>query len=118
MPYIKPEIRIRIDHGSQPLNVGELNYAITMSILNNDFNVEGWLYAIHEYLEHLAKTDYAALNGVMGVLHCIPYEVERRKPELGLKTVNFISKLADKFYERFVAPYEGRKIRENGDLPW
>ena len=118
MPYIEQDARVLIDNGLLPINVGELNYAITSGILNNNFDVEGWLAAINTYLNRLPKIDYAALNGVMGVFHCIAHEMERRKPELAVKTVNFMAKLSDLFYSRFVAPYEGMKMRENGDLPW
>lgn len=57
------------------------------------------MMALLRYLElanNIKKVNYAKLNEVMGVLECVKQE----------------------FYRRVVVPYEEKKIKENGDLPY
>lgn len=63
MPYVKSEIRDRIDRGGIPENTSELNYAITR-------RVNGYL----KQKEHLA---YAEFNEVVGALECAKLELYR-----------------------------------------
>lgn len=86
MPYIKKEDRVRAT--LNPQTVGELNYAITQ-LINK--------YA--DYMEDHAPLDkmhkgYQLYNDVIGALECCKLEV----------------------YRRVLAPYEDKKIRENGDV--
>ncbi|MCI0558113.1 MAG: hypothetical protein MN733_06430, partial [Nitrososphaera sp.] len=66
--------------------------------LSHYINDEGQLnYVITRLAQELAKakgSNYAAFNAVIGVLECAKLEL----------------------YRRIVAPYEDRKIQENGDL--
>lgn len=64
MPYVKPEIRDRIDRGGTPENSGELNYAITR--------------LLDGYLKRKDLLGYAELNEVVGALECAKLELYRR----------------------------------------
>jgi len=78
MPYIKKEDRERAR--INPMNPGELNYAITI-LINN-------------YMEDRGGVSYTVINEVIGVLECAKLEL----------------------YRRLAAPYEDKKIEENGDV--
>jgi hypothetical protein len=87
MPYIKQEEREKFD---------SLVNQITSLIDPNDF--EGELNYVITTLIHKVLCEpfmhYKDFNGIMGVLECVKQEYYRRK----------------------VAPYEDRKIKENGDV--
>jgi hypothetical protein len=80
VPYIGIEDRDYMAVGSPPRTPGELNYSITLLLL--------------EYLEADGGPRYADYNEVIGVLECAKLEL----------------------YRRMVAPYEDRKMKENGDV--
>jgi len=85
MPYIKSERRPVLDTHINALvrcirDIGELNYCITRLALR--------------FLTYVGL-NYANLAGVVGTLHLISTEMERR----------------------VINPYEDKKIAENGDVP-
>lgn len=64
MPYIEVNARIELDeHERLPANAGELNYAITMLIV--------------EYMR-TRNPNYQLLNEIVGVLECAKAEFQRR----------------------------------------
>ena len=79
MPYVNQGVREEMAAGRPPHNVGELNYAIT-KLCNEFFKI--------------TEEDYAARNGIIGVLECAKLE----------------------FYRRAVVSYEDRKIKMHGDV--
>ncbi len=64
MPYVKPEVRDRIDKGGIPQNPSELDYAITK--------------LLDDYLKQKGHFAYAELNEVVGALECAKLEFNRR----------------------------------------
>ena len=66
MPYIKEEQRQEIMDGRMPADAGELNYFLTMCLLN--------------YITEHTKDapNYAMYNEVIGVLECLKLEFYRR----------------------------------------
>ena len=62
MPYIRQSERLRA--AKLPETPGELNYAITMLIV--------------DYLQQQGKYNYAGFNEVVGVLECAKLELARR----------------------------------------
>ncbi len=64
MPYVKSEVRERIDRGGIPENSSELDYAITR-LLNG-------------YLKQKGRFAYAELNEAVGALECAKLELYRR----------------------------------------
>lgn len=64
MPYVKLEVRNRIDRGGIPENSSELDYAITR-LLNG-------------YLKQKGRFAYAELNEAVGALECAKLELYRR----------------------------------------
>lgn len=92
MPYIKQEHRSKlIPQGryAHPTSVGELNYVITAE-------VNAWITQAHAGIKYRDKADlsYSAINAAIGVLECAKLEL----------------------YRRIAAPYEDKKIIENGDV--
>lgn len=63
MPYIMKVDRSRLRVGKPPVNVGELNYAITMLLL--------------EYISLKGK-GYENINAAVGALECAKLEFYRR----------------------------------------
>lgn len=84
MPYIKQADRT--EARIAPDSAGELNYAITMLVVE--------YVAAHIYARGLPEANYNLHNEIMGV---------------------FASAQAE-YYRRCVAPYEDRKRVENGDV--
>jgi hypothetical protein len=78
VPYIPDERRIQIGSGDSFDTAGELNYLLTMAVL--------------EYLGD--SPNYERFNAAIGALESCKQEV----------------------YRRLIAPYEDRKIKENGDV--
>ena len=87
MPYITPEDRNKFN---------ELDEMLDSSLLMNNAGELQYYIAkgIKNYLYNQEEIRYAQLNEVMGALNGANLE----------------------FYRRYVAPYEDKKILENGDV--
>lgn len=120
MPYIKSKDRLRVEDTLLPLNTGELNYLVSISLLNriknegkNYENLSITLNLLDEAIE-LAKQDRVE-KGVCS--HVLVYELIIETTYLD--KVQVLRALKDaklEFYRRVVAPYEDLKIKENGDV--
>jgi hypothetical protein len=64
MPYVEPEVRVRLDKGTAPASAGELNYLISK--------------LLDDYLRRKGGIRYERLNEVVGVLECVKLEFYRR----------------------------------------
>ena len=129
MPYIKSEDYVRAVE--TPKVPGELNYAITVDIiarLRGTLSSQGFATSVGRlvtaYLDRVGMS-YTNGNAVMGVLDCAARELRRRTA--GLYNLNFrmvdISKIErqlklerKRVYDHLLAPYEDKKITENGDV--
>lgn len=88
MPYIKPKYRPEIDKTLEPL----LEHLNTLPLEKQD---GAFSYTVTRILNSLySKDNYFTLNRSMGSL----------------------SAVQDEWYRRKIAPYEDRKIQENGDV--
>lgn len=63
MPYVRQVQREHLELGSDPLDVGELNYTISKTV--------------DDYLKRKGLS-YASINEVIGVLECAKLELYRR----------------------------------------
>lgn len=90
--------------------VGELNYCITLRLIENDD--EGVEKLMYEYWERGPK-NYQTVNDIVGAYCCACLEYERRT---GKVTSSATCDLLGWFYDKIVAPYEDDKIKENGDV--
>lgn len=89
MPYIKKPRRIELIHYD----------ATGMYIKTRDMVSSGELNfvitsLVLDYVQGLSHTSYASINDVIGALECAKLEL----------------------YRRLAAPYEDKKIEENGDV--
>lgn len=125
MPYINQLDRAQAkDH---PATSGELNFCITTKAIQcisgevtaSTFSVEV-MKVIENYLETVGPRSYENFNDVMGVLDCIPRELDRRlttKYQTGRwLVVEELKAMAMLFYALTMAPYEDGKIAANGDV--
>jgi len=87
MPYIKKEQRSALDKLIDPL----LSYLKSLPEEEQDGSLN---YSITRILKGLYPQKYFHLNRALGVLTAIK----------------------DEFYRRVVAPYEDKKIKDNGDV--
>jgi hypothetical protein len=127
VPYITLEARDRIAEGKHPRDPGELNYAISMKL------IESARYTYHSgdrskfvrrevrlicdvYLLHSDRVNYQRMNDVTGALICAGHEYARRTGDVYMKLL--CGEIAADFYSDVAVPYEIRKIQENGDLPY
>lgn len=86
-PYIKPEQRPALDGFLEPL--------ILEIVGSNPARRDGEVnYVITRLLHALYRESYFDMNAALGVLEAAKLE----------------------FYRRRVAPYEDKKVRENGDV--
>jgi hypothetical protein len=88
MPYIAPELRVKIDQAIDQL-------VIAMRDATDAHNVAGVVnYTISRLLTSLFSENYNGYNSALGVLEAVKLE----------------------FYRRRIGPYEDGKIISNGDL--
>lgn len=131
MPYIKSQDYTRAVE--RPEVPGELNYAITVDIvarLRGNLNSQDFAISIRQlttaYLDRMGMS-YTNGNAVMGVLDCAARELRRRLDVVGNLTHRHIRVAVCKIerqlklernwvYHALLAPYEDRKIAENGDV--
>lgn len=112
MPYIDKKSRKDIDeHGRAPITAGELNYVFCKIMLADNSDIDAIQWVIKRYLINVG-TCYQSMNDVMGALTGA-YEELRRRTNQSCKIL--INAEAD-FYDTVVAPYEDKKILENGDV--
>lgn len=132
MPYIKPEQRRTLDgaDGDEyvvPEDVGELTYVLTTWLLKVPADFRRYFDSeITDYLEsdRVGEPRFQDYAEVLGALTAIEYEYERRRGgstdaffgvqmRVVLKDLDFYRR---RWYHEHVAPYEDRKIEENGDV--
>ena len=87
MPYIKKELRNKIDD-----KIDELKNLISQCGKENRAGVLN--YSISKLVSNLYGLRYSEINEAMGMLECTKQE----------------------YYRRVAAPYEDEKIIENGDV--
>ncbi len=110
MPYIVPSRRIALDNGDAPAAAGELNYVITKKLLAEAPVRE--IRALVDAYVAARGLSYSVANDVVGALGCARREFKRRQRI----DLTFLRDIADRFYDGVVAPYEDKKIQENGDV--
>jgi len=120
MPYVKQGDRkylrqYLIDGSGIPEDPGPLNFCITTSMINHTFNEDEWFDRLEEYV-HIKGKSYTVLNEIMGVLTCAWFELKRRDYALSTEYDYRLERLAKRFYDEVIAPYEDIKIKENGDV--
>lgn len=124
MPYIKKEERERANQF--PRNPGELNFCLTCLSLDymdgdydaSEFSVE-IIHALDDYLDHHPRS-YETFNAMMGVLQCVPLELERRlNADYTVQVIQVDREFKaqrDLFYALTMAPYEDGKCEAHGDV--
>lgn len=133
MPYIRKDDRPRaLDH---PQTVGELNFAVTVRLIKLalgqvEYRKASFRDEITNLLDRFLKVrvpvqgteNYALFNEIMGVFYCVGKEFVRHaggEQNLGptdWEAIYALSELSEKFYDTRVAPYEDKKIAQNGDV--
>jgi hypothetical protein len=111
MPYIKKDAREELAWKRGATTVGELNYLITLALINHD-PVQYIKDIVHGYWIHKGRS-YQTVNDIIGALTSAGYEYERRTATYAHEP---IGETLDWFYEDYAAPYEDEKIQENGDV--
>ncbi len=117
MPYIEGQAnRMGLAFGSMlPKTPGELNYILTVRVVENNFSLEGVWDLMTDYIERKGK-NYTVLNEVMGALTCCYLEMDRRAKPLAIRYGDDFGTLAGRLYADIIAPYEDIKIKANGDV--
>ncbi len=127
MPYVKREFRMGA--ATMPTDSGELNFAITMlavRCIEGEFTASQFIVdvmkLVENYLELRRYRNYTTFNEVVGVLACVPLELERRlrdSDEHWAVVVRIKAELdayRELFYVLTVGPYEDGKLESNGDV--
>jgi len=119
MPYIKQDRREHLDGLDAPdcETAGELNYVFTQTMFDcyPDVNLASAFISDEINNYRLAHGEsYQTYNDIMGALHCATYERIRRTGDHTFDSV--IAHLMADLYVDWIAPYEDKKITENGDV--
>lgn len=88
MPYIKPDARLKFDEGIADL-LGALQTEDEVKMGEVNYVISTILWSLFKENE-----SYSFGNDLMGALECVKQE----------------------FYRRQLAPYEDKKIKDNGDI--
>lgn len=118
MPYITQTARQMIADGGPVQTSGELNYVITKHLTDKFWPGEALVAAVKfEIAVYLKQhgASYSVFNDIIGALECARREWKRRRG-VGPGYPNFLSEIADEFYDAKIAPYEDQKIQQNGDI--
>ncbi len=127
MPYISQDNRAVA--GTSPASPGELSYALMMVAIQcvegklnaSQFGLEA-LKSVEDYLEVRGGRNEYTSNEVMGVLTCVPMELERRLQDNDLSAdgVEIVKREMEAyrslFYALTIAPYEDGRIEIFGDV--
>jgi hypothetical protein len=123
VPYITAEARQKLATGQPATGPGELNYLVTMTVLEHvrrggrQKDMVNALVTIIQQYEAYAGESYTTINAVVGVLHCARMELLRRTIVCGPEAA-LLKELATEYYAKVAAPYEDGKLAANGDLPY
>ncbi len=124
MPYIN-----RVDYARAariPVTPGELNYAITLKAIAHIeglpnvslLGFRGQVMALcHAYITRRGLS-YTTGNEVLGVIACTALELIRRcgETEVVMQLSDMLGDVGHHLYDDVLAPYEDKKIIENGDV--
>ncbi len=128
MPYIKR--KFRTGAATLPTDPGELNYGITLLAIRcveGEFTTSQFIVETMRMVENYLESrripgHYTAFNEVMGVLACVPLELERRLSDTD-EHWTMVDKIRremiayrEMFYLLTVGPYEDGKLESNGDV--
>lgn len=128
MPYVKPNLRPELRSGRRkPMEAGELNYLITMEIIElyDALKEADYVVDVKPFKEKVRKLcdeyldnhhlKYQTANDCIGALSCALYEFKDRTG--GHPTVErTLLDLEATFYSEVIRPYEDKKILENQDV--
>lgn len=121
MPYIKQERRDELETEAIPHTPGELNYLITLTLLDRDltfFDVQASIVRrCKDYLDAVGTINYQTLNDCVGAVMCAGIEFYRRTKRDKQFVARIASEVISELYNNVAAPYEDKKIEENGDIP-
>lgn len=131
MPYLKPERRKELASDPTPADSADLNYLFTLEYIKN--NEPKLAESSSERQEKVATAlkdivikfllqknviRYDVYNDVAGALNLSLREFFRRTQD-GIAYFDYLEavmRVEDWLADAMVAPYEERKIKENGDL--
>ncbi len=119
MPYIAWDAKQRLDEeGYTPQNVGELTYVMTKIVLSGEDQTRRLEVAAEIYASEQGPMRFAVFAEVLGAFTATELEYYRRMDasEFFNARVHPLQQARANFYRIHVAPYENRKIAENGDV--
>lgn len=126
MPYLTQARKDQLAGEALPETPGDLNYLLTLSVIQ----------AIKENVPSRARLtasrlacsfldnhglDYTNCNAIVGAVECCRRELKRRTPthlttDVHRAVDGQLRSWLDNFYAKTVAPYEDKKIEQNGDV--
>ena len=118
MPYIKADRRLALEHKALPQDAGELNYAITITMIHAE-DAELSRRELHHLCRNYIQAKglrYANINEVTGALFCAGFEFKRRTGRNWEQAL--CARVAQELYADVAVPYEREKITENGDIDY
>ena len=122
MPYILKECYERAKDA--PNTTGELNFAFTCVLMNGAVGAITPVKAVLQFdvlITGYVKRKslcYMTINDILGALLGCSIEFARRVPdeELSATMIDLVGIIIADFYDTVAAPYEDKKIAENGDV--
>lgn len=122
MPYLPEQAKIDLASGAPFTNPGDLTYIVThVVLLEPESNWdEAFAHYATRYIEDRGER-FATFAEIIGAFSAADHEYSRRRwqakydPDAQLVS-DTIHEFLGLFYDKVVAPYENKKIEENGDV--
>lgn len=122
MPYLTADRKAHLDDGAVPVTLGDLTYRLTVRLLEHSMNFEAVEAAMREEIDHflhgkqLSFKDYAE---VLGCMVATEQEFNRQRSKIDptiWTNAHILERVISRYYQSDVAPYEDRKLEQNGDV--
>lgn len=121
MPYVTEARKAELDRRkAEAVTAGDLTYLLYKACIDDPF---GWSTlkgrfdrAIDMYMPKKSEPRYENYCTVLGSFDSTRRELKRRNAQGSQSARHTIDIYVDDYYHEIVAPYEDKKIEENGDV--
>jgi hypothetical protein len=118
MPYIMQERRDELKQGDKMQVAGELNYALTLLLIDVEMTQTRFVMAATKLIERYLSENsmnYQTINDIIGAILGSLLEFQNRRGTTSNKESALLQIMRD-FYKEVAVPYEKIKASQNGDV--
>lgn len=119
MPYLDEDRKQQLAGKALPTTPGDLTYLFYKTLLDEEGKCHkgSFIDSVEKFLKN-RPINFNRYCEIIGAADCAWLEFERRGNNVGVGTakLNVLSDFIEDFYAERIAPYEDKKIQENGDV--